>query len=256
MTEEGIPAISNAWHMGAQGRRLGHPVTRCWHVLTRRTLQAAYVLGWWHQAHRVKCIWPDDFTVLFDMRTLEGNQIAIILNANRKERRMTTRTNDELAALRSEYDTANPDGGDEGFAAHLASIDATAVTSAEVDAPAAKPAKAAKAPKAAKAAKAPKAEKPAKTPKPKAFRPSSEDRQAFNAAAAKVVGKDGGTARMVPASGGTYTDFLQGKTLKLDADGSGSTVLNVVTAKEPKAVLGTVTVTVTKGKVKATGAKA
>jgi hypothetical protein len=91
-----------------------------------------------------------------------------------------------------------------------------------------------------------------KAPKARGFRPTSDDRKALNAAAAKVAGKNVSTPRLLPtAKGSTYTEFLQGRVLKIDENGNGSTVLNVVAAKEPGTVIGTVTVTVTKGNMTA-----
>lgn len=269
--------LANAWNMGAQGFRLGHPVTRGKSVLWKPDCIAAYIVGWWTQSYfharphdgsgRISCLFPEHFTLLFDMRMADEDQVAIIMQANRKERPMTTRTNEELAALRGEFEksyTGDAAGFDDAFASHLASIDATTAPGEAAPAPkqAAKKAtakKGAKAKPAAKAKAAPKAKaaKAPKAPRAKAFRPSSDDRRTFNAAAAKVAGKDVKTPRLLPADGkSTYTDFLQGKVMKLDENGSGSTDLSVVSAKEPKKVLGTVTVTVTKGTVKAVGKKA
>jgi hypothetical protein len=265
-------AIKNAWAMGAKGRRLGHPVSRCFEFLNRPELHAAYALGWWTQRHRVACVWPDEFHVLFDMALVNSKDTVrqIVDATKRKDNMMTTRSAEELERLKSEFRstyTGDDAGFDDAFASHLASIDAAAdgggsaaTTGAKAASAsggkkagaksagkkaAAKPAKAAAA-KPAKAAKAPAA------PKAKAFRPTSDDRKVLNAAAAKAAGKSVKTPRLLPQTkGGTYTEFLQGKVLKLDANGNGSATLNVVAASDTSKVVGTVNVTVTKGVMKA-----
>ena len=166
---------------------------------------------------------------------------------------MTTRTAEELEALKTDYRTntydpyaaeaqANgqePQDFEEAFAAHLAALDAEPT-------PADEPAK----PKGAKpkAGKPKKADKPAKEKKPRGFRASSEDRKTINAAAAKVAAKAKveGKVRCLPQDGQSYTDFLQGRVLKVDAEGNGSVTLDVVPVKDSKAV-GSITVTVKAG---------
>lgn len=210
------------------------------------------------------------------------------------------RTEEELSALKAEYQTVydpyaeaekaagrEPQPFDEAFNAHLEALDAEGTTGdttqagtgddnaagaadnggdvAIEQAQAAEAAKAtgAKATGKAKATPAPKATaKPKATPapkaaKPKAFRPTGEDRKALNVAAAAALkaAKVEGTARMKPDSG-TYSDFLSGKVLKLDADGNGSATLNVVTASAMETVVGKVDVTVKKGAMTAKGRKA
>lgn len=275
-----IEAIKNAWVMGAKGRRLGHPVDRCFELLTRPALQAAYALGWWTQRHRVACVWPDEFHVLFDMRLMNSKDTVrqIVDATKRKDNMMTTRSAEELERLKTEFRstyTGDDAGFDDAFASHLASIDAAAPAPAPAAASAgagtAKRGSGAKGKgkggtkgKAQTAAKGKGGAKPAaaktpkepKAPKAKAFRPTSDDRKLLNAAAAKAAGKSVKTPRLLPQTkGGTYTEFLQGKVLKLDANGNGSTTLNVVSASDTSKVVGTVNVTVTKGVMKASAGK-
>jgi hypothetical protein len=231
----------------------------------RPLLAYAWIIGWWTKHNRRNwSIDPMNFSVCSDMNSVDSEEVKRIIGINkkRKEHNMATRSQDELTALRSEFNstyTGPADQADAAFADHLANLDAgVEVENAATTTPAkAKGKKAAKPAKAAKGKKAatPAPKKPAAS-RAKAFRPTSADRKTFNAAAAKVAGKDVKAPRLVPqAKGMTYTDFLQGKVLKLDENGSGSTALNVVSAADTKTVLGTVTVTVTKGNVKATGAK-
>jgi hypothetical protein len=211
------------------------------------------------KAGEISCLWPEHFTLLFDMRWADEDQAAIIVTANRKEKEMTTRTAEEIEALKADFaKTFTGDDLDTAFAAHLATLDASAPATAAAAPKAAAGKKGASAKKASTAkaapAKATKAAAPkaAKEPKAKAFRPSSEDRKALNAAAAKAAPKDTKTPRLLPTGKDqTYTDFLQGKVLKLDANGNGETTLNVVSAKEPKTVVGQVKVTVKNGTMKA-----
>lgn len=201
------------------------------------------------------------------------------------------RTAEELEALKASYrsdvydpyaseETAagrTPQNFDEAFAAHLEALDAESAGPTDADnaiagdpgtAPA--PAKKATGKKAsaktgaAKTGKAtgntaPKAPAAAKEPKGRSFRPTSDDRKAVNAAAQKALGKEGTgrNHRVLLADGSPYVDFLQGRALKLDADGNGGPLtLNVFLAADLKTVKGTVTVTVKKGAMSAVGKKA
>lgn len=264
---ENQAAAFNAWTMGVESRLMGKTNTgwKNQFLEDRPSLPAWWLLGFYAtEATR------DAFQFLFDMNRLNEELVTRIVNANKRRINVTTRTAEELAKLRSDftetYGDAPVEGFEAAFAAHLAELDA-ASPPAEAAAPAPKKGKGGgtankgtgskgkgKGAEKGKGASKPKA--PA-APKAKAFRATSADRQTFNAAAAKVAGKDVKTPRLLPKDGkSTYTDFLQGKVLKLDASGNGSTVLNVVSAKDTKTVLGTVTVEVKGGKVKATGAKA
>lgn len=258
---------------GAHARRGGLGINRGDQFYTplERDEREQWVRGWRAQSlcsalGYPKTVSADDFHLSFDTEQVlrwKTNK------ANRKELAMTTRSADELETLRNDYRTNTYDpyvaGLSEGqtaqpfeeaFAAHLAAIDAQTGAAPKKSGGKGGGKKAAAKKGGAKKAAAPKKAKEPKAPRAKAFRPSSDDRKTFNAAAAKVAGKDVKAPRLLPAGGQTYTDFLQGKVLKLDADGNGSTVLNVVSAKDTKTVLGTVTVEVTANKVKATGAKA
>lgn len=228
------------------------------------TMKYAWMSGWEFQA-----LWPDravtsyDFELCFDMERLKMGLLkrTDALTIDRKEMNMGTRSAEELEQLKADYRTntydpyvaglaegQQPQDFDAAFAAHLEALDAADIGKA-------KP-KGAKPTKPAKPAKA-KGTKEAKAKGPSGFRPSSDDRKALNAAADKAKGKAEGTARLLPQQkGATYTDFLQGKVLKVDAEGNGETTLNVVTTKSKDTVVGTVTVTVKKGVLTAKAAKA
>ena len=186
------------------------------------------------------------------------------------------RTAEELEQLKNDYQPTydayaqqqrdegfEPQSFDDAFGAHLEALDAEVSPNPEdnetVGAPKVAPAKGKKAPakKApAKKAAAKKAKEP-KAPKPKAFRPTSEDRKTVNAAgeAALKAAKVEGTPRFKLVDGSPYVEFLQGRALKLDADGNGSMELAVYAAKDVNTRVGTVALTVKKGVLTAKGKK-
>lgn len=264
-----IPAaILRAFVDGAHAKRGGarpnfcdelfneHSPLRIW-----REQRLAWIGGYEYQKERpgVK-IGPDDFPLCFDMNALKGGYVrrlnATAINTGEQE---MTRTAKQLEALRNDYRTnvydpyaaeaekngQTPQDFDEAFNAHLAALDAAGDTGGE-----AKPA-----PKASKPSKAPKAPKEPAGPRTVGFRASSEDRKTINEAAAKVLPKDAkGKARCVPQDGQTYSDFLQGKVLKV-TDGNGTADLNVVVGRSND-VVGAIRLTVKDGKLSAAPVKA
>lgn len=253
-----------AFEDGAQAKRGGVRDTFCRELWqgdddASKLFRIMWHGGWIAQFREPgRKITRDDFHLLSESVQVNSDNSN---RASRKETLMATRTAEELESLKNDFSktyTGDPAGLDAAFQSHLETLDAAATTDAPAKAKSSKKGAGKKAgAKAAKPAKAAKAPKAPAAPRPKGFRPTSDDRKAFNAAAAKAAGKDVKAPRLVPqGKGQTYSDFLSGKVLKLDADGNGETKLNVVSAKDTKTILGTVTVTVTKGKVKATGAKA
>lgn len=224
------------------------------------TLQVAWIAGWDQQsANPGQRVVADDFSLCFDMVALKGGLLRRThAPLEEKEMNMPTRTKKQLDELRTKYRTetydayaeqarANnqePQDFEEAFSAHLTALDAAEPT------PAAQPAK----PKGAKpkAAPKPKAAKPVKERGPRGYRATSEDRKLINAAAEQVGkrAKVESKVRCLPQDGQTYSDFLSGRVLKIDADGNGSTTLDVVPTKDSKSV-GTILVTVSGGKLSA-----
>jgi hypothetical protein len=261
----------DAYNQGAQHKRGGISLDRTLMNMEGDDLKAYASYGWDDQKAR-----PDikiDFS-FFLAHVQDKVTPAENYSSNRKEQKMK-RNAAQLAAAKTEYqavydpyaaaETAagrTPQPFDEAFAAHLEALDAEAGRPGdEVNAGAAgedaetvgvKPAKAKVEPKA----KAEPKEKAA--PKPKGFRPTSDDRKAINAAAESVLkaAKAEGVARCKLPDGSPYVDFLQGKFIKLDADGNGSGQLNVFAAALLDASLGVVNVIVKNGVMTAKGVKA
>lgn len=235
------------------------------------TLQEAWAGGFDTQAaHGGRKIVADDFALCFDTETLTKGLLkrhdpAIVQQGEME----MTRTAAELEALRNSYqnDVYDPYAAeaekngqvpqpfDEAFAAHLAALDAAGPTEAPPPAKAKGKGKAAPKAKEPKAPKAPKEPKAPAGPRTVGFRATSEDRKTINAAAAKLLPKDAkGGCRCLPQDGQTYSDFLQGRVLKV-TDGNGEATLNVVTGKNAD-VIGAIKLTVKDGKLTASPVKA
>lgn len=259
----------DAYNQGAQHKRGGITLDRTMMNMEGDDLKAFASYGWDDQKAR-----PDikiDFS-FFLAHVHDKVTPAEKYSSNRKEQNMK-RNAAQLAAAKAEYQTVydpyaaaetaagrTPQPFDEAFAAHLEALDAeeanrpgdnvnAGATGADAATVGDKP----------KAAAKPKADaKPKAAPKPKGFRPTSDDRKAVNAAADAVLkaAKVEGAARCKLPNGDPYVDFLQGKHIKLDAEGNGSGQLNVFAAAKLDASLGVVNVTVKKGVMTAKGVKA
>lgn len=270
--------LKRAFDDGALAQRGGCPLARALLIFDTREEKAAAGAGWIAQKENIGR--TVKFTLPFDIDHWEG-VVEQKLNQPRstKGTDMATRTKEELDKLRDEYFNdlykpyadaekaagREPQDFDEAFNAHLAELDKEAAeqTAADIDGtetPAPAPANKGKG-KGKGGTKKPAKPKTERKPRPKAFRPTSDDRKALNAAAADAAtkAKAEGTPRMKPQKGDpgdTYSDFLTGKTLKLDENGNGDCSLDVVTAKDMDTVIGRVDVTVRKGEMKAKGVKA
>lgn len=269
---------ADAYDQGAQHRRAGVSLDRTMQNFVGDEAKTMAAMGWrTQQAHPREVVTCHFFLTHAGCKVCSANQAS-------KEKVMTTRTAEELQQLRTDYEAVynpyaegeraagrEPEPFDAAFQAHLETLDAEAAGQAAPSGVAGGEAATGKATgkkaggKKAGGAKAtgatkPKAEakpKAAKEPKPKGFRPAADDRKTVNAAAAAALkaAKVEGTPRL-KVGADPYVEFLQGRALKLDANGNGSLDLNVVTAADMATVVGVVTVTVKKGTMTAKGRKA